>query len=107
MPGGHSDTNSSPVWPGPLKGDPYKVLVVDDDPVCLKTVEQMLRHCNYLGEGLLCKALEQSARLVPGTYYLILPLVPASASLAVKEFVPGSAKLPSRRPSSADGLNCA
>lgn len=44
-----SDSVASPVWPGPLKGDPYRVLVADDDPVCLKTVEQMLKHCNYLG----------------------------------------------------------
>ena len=27
-----------------------KVLVVDDDPLCLKVVEHMLRRCNYQGE---------------------------------------------------------
>lgn len=48
-PGQQAEVNNTPVWPGPLKGDPYKVLVVDDDPVCLKTVEQMLKHCNYAG----------------------------------------------------------
>ena len=47
-----ADVTSNPVWPGPLKGDPYKVLVVDDDPVCLRLVEQMLKHCNYA--GILC-----------------------------------------------------
>jgi hypothetical protein len=26
-----------------------KVLVVDDDPLCLKVVEHMLRRCNYQG----------------------------------------------------------
>lgn len=26
-----------------------KVLAVDDDPLCLKVVEQMLRRCNYEG----------------------------------------------------------
>ena len=29
-----------------------KVLVVDDDPLCLKVVEHMLRRCNYQGEPL-------------------------------------------------------
>ena len=28
-----------------------KVLVVDDDPLCLKVVEHMLRRCNYQGES--------------------------------------------------------
>ncbi len=27
-----------------------RLLVVDDDPLCLKVVEQMLRRCNYIGE---------------------------------------------------------
>lgn len=27
-----------------------RVLVVDDDPVCLKVIEQMLRACQYSGE---------------------------------------------------------
>ena len=27
-----------------------KVLAVDDDPLCLKVVEQMLKRCNYEGE---------------------------------------------------------
>ena len=27
-----------------------KVLVVDDDPLCLKVVEQMLRRCKYEGK---------------------------------------------------------
>lgn len=26
-----------------------RVLAVDDDPLCLKVVEQMLRRCNYEG----------------------------------------------------------
>lgn len=26
-----------------------RVLVVDDDPLCLKIIEQMLKHCNYEG----------------------------------------------------------
>lgn len=28
-----------------------KVLAVDDDPLCLKVVEQMLRRCNYEGQN--------------------------------------------------------
>lgn len=45
-----ADLVNAPVWPGPLKDkEPYKVLVADDDPVCLKMVAQMLKQCNYLG----------------------------------------------------------
>ena len=29
-----------------------RVLAVDDDPLCLKVVEQMLRRCNYEGAEL-------------------------------------------------------
>jgi hypothetical protein len=29
-----------------------RVLVVDDDPLCLKITEQMLKRCNYEGAGL-------------------------------------------------------
>ena len=36
--------NSAP-WPAGMK-----VLVVDDDPLCLKVVSQMLHKCNYKGE---------------------------------------------------------
>lgn len=44
-----ADLVNAPVWPGPLKDkEPYKVLVADDDPVCLKMVAQMLKQCNYL-----------------------------------------------------------
>ena len=28
-----------------------RVMVVDDDPLCLKVVEQMLRRCSYSGEA--------------------------------------------------------
>jgi CheY-like chemotaxis protein len=28
-----------------------KVLVVDDDPLCLKVIEQMLRRCGYKGRA--------------------------------------------------------
>ena len=28
-----------------------RVLVVDDDPLCLKVVEHMLKRCKYAGEG--------------------------------------------------------
>ena len=54
MPTQATEGISSPVWPGPLKGDPYKVLVADDDPVCLKMVAQMLKHCNYAGTSSPC-----------------------------------------------------
>lgn len=36
-----------------------KVLVVDDDPLCLKIIEQMLKRCNYEGmEVVLCCPFE-------------------------------------------------
>ena len=60
------DGFNSPVWPGPLKGDPYKVLVVDDDPVCLKMVQQMLKVCNYAGQHCrLCDTLSARAWPLP------------------------------------------
>ena len=34
-------------WGDFLSG--LKVMVVDDDPLCLKVVEQMLRRCSYTG----------------------------------------------------------
>jgi hypothetical protein len=30
-----------------------RVLAVDDDPVCLKVLEGLLRHCQYHGQNLL------------------------------------------------------
>lgn len=37
-------SDSFDVFPAGLK-----VLVVDDDALCLKVVEHMLRRCNYIG----------------------------------------------------------
>lgn len=37
-----------PDWEGLPSG--LKVLAVDDDPLCLKVVERMLRRCNYEGD---------------------------------------------------------
>ena len=34
-------------WDNFLNG--LKVMVVDDDPLCLKVVEHMLRRCSYTG----------------------------------------------------------
>lgn len=56
------DKKAAPV-PGPVSGGEacvmfpagLRVLVVDDDPLCLKVVEQMLKHCNYQGR---CLALQ-------------------------------------------------
>ena len=38
---------------------PCRVLVVDDDPVCQKLVEEMLRQCHYEGAqpGICCDTL--------------------------------------------------
>lgn len=45
-----------------------KVLVVDDDPLCLKVVEQMLRKCDYEGARRPCAraALSLGGRVQPG-----------------------------------------
>ncbi len=36
-------------WDDFLHG--LKVMVVDDDPLCLKVVEHMLRRCSYTGKA--------------------------------------------------------
>lgn len=35
----------TPIFPAGLR-----VLVVDDDPLCLRIVEKMLKRCQYVGE---------------------------------------------------------
>jgi PleD family two-component response regulator len=44
---GRQDSNSAA--DGPFSPAGLKVLVVDDDPMCLKVVSAMLRRCNYQG----------------------------------------------------------
>lgn len=40
--------SASDGWDEFLSG--LKVMVVDDDPLCLKVVEQMLKRCSYSGQ---------------------------------------------------------
>ena len=40
--------SASDGWDEFLSG--LKVMVVDDDPLCLKVVEHMLRRCSYSGQ---------------------------------------------------------
>ena len=42
------DEGNSSNWQNFPNG--LRVLVVDDDPLCLKVIEQMLRRCNYEGD---------------------------------------------------------
>lgn len=42
---------------------PCRVLVVDDDPVCQKLVEEMLRQCHYDGEQSRISASSKSSLL--------------------------------------------
>ena len=42
---------------------PCRVLVVDDDPVCQKLVEEMLRQCHYDGEQSRISACSKSSLL--------------------------------------------
>lgn len=44
---GQSGSGGDGCWNEFLSG--LKVMVVDDDPLCLKVVEHMLRRCSYTG----------------------------------------------------------
>ncbi len=58
--------SAEPAVPGPPFPSGLRVLVVDDDPLCLKVVGHMLRRCDYEGEQA-CVALSQCAY----TWFLI------------------------------------
>ena len=49
-------SDSFDVFPAGLR-----VLVVDDDALCLKVVEHMLRRCNYIGAGLCLQLIQARA----------------------------------------------
>lgn len=53
--------SASDGWDEFLSG--LKVMVVDDDPLCLKVVEQMLKKCSYTGQHTLtaCMCLPPSS----------------------------------------------